>query len=215
MNYEEIMNKRKSNKSYSGKIYDDKLINKILELSFLSPSSFGSEPWEILVIKNENHGKELIQKLKPAMLNQKNLDTCSHLLIILYRNRKNFVFDSQYIVDFRNKAEGVKDHDKKSAYKDAKYFLKHIDTQEYSIDEWSRRQTYILLANILNSATNFGIDSSPMEGLNFYKTKEILKEQTSIDFNLLDISCAVGLGEGVGDVLPRARFLVTEKVKFY
>lgn len=215
MEYKEIMNKRKSNKSYSGKIYDDQTIKDILNLAYLSPSSFGSEPWELLVIRNEDKGKKLIQKLKPVMMNQPNLDTCSHLILMLYRNRKNFVYDSQYIVDFKNKADNVTTHDNESAYKTAKGFLKHIDLHENSIDAWSRQQTYILTANILNSAMEYGVSTSPMEGLDFYKVTELLKTQTNLNFELLNLSHAIGLGEGIDDVLPRRRFPYETKTHFY
>lgn len=215
MKYTHLMHERKTNKSYGGTIYDDKLIDNILELAILSPSSFGSEPWEFFVIRNEGKGKELIKTLKPVMWNQKVLDNCSHLIFLLYRNQKNFVQNAQYLVDFRNKAENVTTHDKESATKDAQGFLNHIHTHEYSINAWARQQTYIALANVLNAATEFGLGSTPMEGLNFSQVKEVLKQNTNIDFELLDLSCSICIGEAIGDVLPRRRFALKDKVSYY
>lgn len=214
MEYENILNLRHANKSYSGKLYSDEKVKEILSLALKSPSSFGTEPWEILVIRNQNEGKELINNLKPLMFKQKVLDNCSHLIFVLYKTQKNFVENANYLVDLRNKEED-KEHSKEEANLQTKGFLNHIHRHEESINSWSRHQTYILLANILNSATNFGVDSTPMEGLNFYLVQEHLKKVTNIDFSLNQLSYAICLGEGVNDFYPRKRFSLNTKVKFY
>jgi len=62
------------------KISDDEF-ELILETGRLSPSSFGFEPWQFLVIQNP----VLREKLLPLVCGQQQVPTASHLLITLSR----------------------------------------------------------------------------------------------------------------------------------
>ena len=76
----EAMNFRHACKVFDDtKKISDEDITYILEAGRKSPSSFGQEGWKFLVITNEN----LKGKIRPFCWDQKQITTCSHLVIIL------------------------------------------------------------------------------------------------------------------------------------
>lgn len=214
MEFKQILNTRKTHKDYSGKIIDQEIIEDIINDVNLSPSSFGSEPWEVLVVKNEGKGKQLIEKLAPNMWNQPCLKTASHLLFVFYRNQRNFIPNAQYLVDYRNKADN-KIHTPEEATEQSARMLNHVNMNEYSTNSWARQQTYILLANILNSATDHNLGSTPIEGMDYKNVEKVFAQENLIDFELLNLSYCVALGESIEKTLPRRRFKTEDKFKFY
>lgn len=215
MEFKEILQTRKTHKDYSGKIYDNEKIQEIINDINLTPSSFGTEPWEVVVVRNEGEGKKLIEKLSPFMWNQPCLKTASHILFVFYRNQRNFVPNADYLVDYRNKADGNNENTKESANANSLRLLNHIHENENSVNSWSRQQTYILLANILNSATDHNLGSTPIEGMDYVQIQEQMRKENLADFNLLNLSYAVALGESIEKTLPRRRFKPENKFKFY
>ena len=179
MNFLEAMNFR-----HACKIFDEEkrisgnLVKNIAEVGRLSPSSFGMEPWEFLIIQSQ----EIKEALRPSCWNQVQITSCSELLVVVTKNRlvepgndyveqmfkrKNMpqeMFDTYMGVyaDFLGaKAEG-----KPSFYKD-----------------WSAKQAYIAAGNMMTYAATEGIDSCPIEGFEqkaVEKTLEIDGEEKSV-----------------------------------
>jgi nitroreductase len=65
-----------------------------------------------------------------------------------------------------------------------------VSSPGFSVKEWSTRQAYIALGNLMTSAALLGIDTCPMEGLDPVKYDEILglEEQGFATV----VACAVG-----------------------
>ena len=84
----EALNFRHACKEFdpSKKIGEDEL-NVILESARLSPSSIGIEPWKFLIIENEDLKKELGSV---SWGGQKQIPSCSHLVIALSRTPHQF-----------------------------------------------------------------------------------------------------------------------------
>jgi len=179
MNFLEAMNFRHACKVFDeGKKIPENLVTNIAEVGRLSPSSFGMEPWEFLIIQSQ----EIKEALRPSCWNQVQITSCSELLVIVTKNklvepgndyveamfrRKNMpqeMFDTYMGVyaDFLGaKAEG-----KPSFYKD-----------------WSAKQAYIAAGNMMTYAATEGIDSCPIEGFEqkaVEKTLEIDGEEKSV-----------------------------------
>ncbi|MCF6766930.1 NAD(P)H-dependent oxidoreductase [Thiotrichales bacterium 19S11-10] len=182
MDYIELLNKRYACKSYDEtkkvSLEDE---NIILEAARLSPSSFGLEPWKLVVI----HDQALREKLKPACWNQPQITTCSFLVIILSRAPHNFRGATDYV-----KAQVArKDYPEEMQTNYLNMvgnFMMGVET-----NEWAKRQCYIALSNMLNAATSLGINSTPMEGFEPENITKILKEETNVnldDFNVCVIS---------------------------
>ena len=179
MNFLEAMNFRHACKVFDeGKKIPENLVTNIAEVGRLSPSSFGMEPWEFLIIQSQ----EIKEALRPSCWNQVQITSCSELLVIVTKNklvepgndyveamfrRKNMpqeMFDTYMGVyaDFL----GAKAEDKPSFYKD-----------------WSAKQAYIAAGNMMTYAATEGIDSCPIEGFEqkaVEKTLEIDGEEKSV-----------------------------------
>ena len=131
----------------------------ILEFARLSPSSVGSEPWKFLVIQN----KALRDKLKPFSWGmQYQLDDCSHLVIILAK--KNARYDTPFFRDVavRRGLQGEQLEKALAKYKGLQEVEMKTAESERALFDWTSKQTYIALANMLTGAAAIGVDSCPI-----------------------------------------------------
>ena len=61
-----VIDTRRSVREYSDKVVSDKDIKKILEAAMQAPSARNQQPWEFLVVKDQEK-KEKLASLVPAM----------------------------------------------------------------------------------------------------------------------------------------------------
>ncbi|RUM46282.1 MAG: NAD(P)H-dependent oxidoreductase [Hydrogenimonas sp.] len=164
------------NDRYACKAFDpDRKIPKedleyILECGRLSPSSFGVEQWKFLVVQNQ----EMKDEIQKVSWNQKQVGTCSDLVIILARK------------DVRSTDPYVQKQLKRYGLPEDKYqkFLKlyadWVDGRDDEILElWSEKQAYIAAANMMTGAAFIGIDSCPIEGFDCEAVDKILGIDTT------------------------------------
>lgn len=159
----------------------------ILEFARLSPSSVGSEPWKFLVIQN----KALRDKLKPFSWGmQYQLDDCSHLVIILAK--KNARYDTPFFRDVaeRRGLQGEQLEKALAKYKGLQEVEMKTAESERALFDWTSKQTYIALANMLTGAAAIGVDSCPIEGFNYDKMNEVLAAEGLFDPNEWGVSVA-------------------------
>jgi nitroreductase len=77
MNLIEQLNWRYATKAMNQQIVPTEKVDTILEAARLAPTSSGLQPFEIIVISNQ----ELKEKIKPIAYNQSVVTDCSHLLV--------------------------------------------------------------------------------------------------------------------------------------
>ncbi|MCW9027037.1 MAG: NAD(P)H-dependent oxidoreductase, partial [Thiovulaceae bacterium] len=177
----------------------------LLESARLSPSSFGMEPWKFLVITNQ----ELKEKLKPNCWNQNQIDSCSHLVVVLAKTAA--VQDDNY-VNAMFARRGLAEDDTKnyiSKFKEylkdkvmnfvTRYFYKKF-TQDRAIYEWCCRQTYIASANMTTTAAMIGIDSCFIEGF----IKEDVEKTLELDTSKEEVSLILTFGYRINE--PREKY---------
>jgi nitroreductase / dihydropteridine reductase len=148
------------------KIPQEKLEN-ILNAISLAPSSFGLQPYTILVIEN----KALLEKIKPIARNQPQITEASALVVFA-------TWD--YITE-----ERINDYIKRIATERnaSEESLESLqDTLENQLNNsaaenfiWNSKQAYIALGVGLLAAAEEKIDSTPMEGFNKESLDELLK----------------------------------------
>jgi len=159
----EIFKRRVSTRSYDpARTISDEDFNTILEFGRLSPSSVGSEPWKFLVIQN----KELREKLKPIAWGMVNtLDDASHVVIIVAK--KNARYDSDFLLQTLAKRNLPEDQMQMALdrYKKFQIHDMKIADDERALFEWTRKNTYIALANMLTGAAMLGRRASRPRGL--------------------------------------------------
>lgn len=170
----------------------DEDFNFILESARLSPSSFGFEPWKFLILQN----KELREKIKPFCNGaQSQLETSSHFVIILART--NVEYNSEYILHIMKNVEKLPSEIIKLKYDFFKNFQKNdfkLFESKRAMEDWSKRQTYIALANMLTCAALLKIDSCPIEGFIPEKVEKILAQEGLLDKSKFKISCMAAFG---------------------
>lgn len=138
----------------------------------LSSSSYGLQPYKVLIVENP----ELRAKLKPAAWNQSQITDASHLII--FANITN-IGDAE--IDSYVKNIGATRNIPLENIEGYGAFMKSkISTLPLADrNQWTAKQTYLAMANLLNAAADLKIDVTPMEGFEHDAVDEILqlKEQ--------------------------------------
>ncbi len=148
------------------KISDEDL-NILKEAIRLSSSSYGLQPYKIIIVENP----ELREKLKPASWGQTQVTDASH--IIVFANETSISED--YIDQYLQNICAIRNLPKDAmngygAYMKSKVLK--LNSEELNI--WTSKQTYLALGNLLNAAAELQIDATPMEGFVPEQVNEIL-----------------------------------------
>jgi nitroreductase len=85
---------------------------------------------------------------------------------------------------------------------------------ERAMFEWSSRQTYIAVGNMMTSAALIGIDSCPIEGFNKDHVEDILVEEGILNKDEFGISCMVAFGYRLNEPHNKTRQSVEEIIKW-
>ncbi|MDF2607472.1 MAG: NAD(P)H-dependent oxidoreductase [Bacillales bacterium] len=164
----------------------------LLEVGRLSPSSVGFEPWKFIVIQNQ----ELREKLRAVSWGaQKQLPTASHYVAILAR--KNVEYNSDYVLRLQKEVKKVPEElfePMMERYKNFQQNDQHLFDTDRALFDWSSKQTYIVLGNMMSAAAQIGIDSCPIEGFNYDKVREIFDAEGLLEGGNLDVSVMVAFG---------------------
>lgn len=195
------------------KISDDDF-QFILEAARLSPSSLGLEPWKLIVAQNQ----ELRDKLREVSWGaQGQLPTASHFVLLLSRTVKDVRYDSEYIAHQMLNVRGVPEEVFQNMLKRYKSFQKsdfHLLDSDRAIFDWTGKQSYIALGNMLTAAALIGIDSCPIEGFDMDAVNQILEEEGLLEDGRLQISVMAAFGYRVRDPRPKIRKPLEEIVKW-
>ncbi len=167
MNFLEILNKRYACKAMTGQKVPQEKIDNILEAIRLTPTSSGLQPFEILVVTND----ELKAEIQKIAWNQPQVTGCSHLLVFAAwdtytEDRINEMFD------LTNEVRGVKSKGLE-AYRQK--LLSFYPQRDAEINfQHTAKQTYIALMSAMTQAAAEGLASTPMEGFDADELDKIL-----------------------------------------
>lgn len=154
-------------KRMNGKKVDASKIDSLLSAIQLSASGFGLQPYQILVIENQ----ELKAKIRPAAYNQPQIVESSHLLVFAAWNEVTAEKINAFI-QLVSETRNVNVADLK-AYKDAiagSLLSRPVEDQV----KWMDKQVYLALGTALAAAAKLEIDSTPMEGFKPSEVDDIL-----------------------------------------
>lgn len=133
----------------------------------LSASSYGLQPYKVLIIENP----EIRAQLQPAAWGQSQVVDSSQLIV--FANITNFG-DTEIDSFIKNLTE-TRGLPIESVQGYADFMKSKISTlPEEQRNIWTSKQTYIALTNLLNAAADLNIDVTPMEGFESEKFNEIL-----------------------------------------
>ena len=203
--FKEAMDFRHACKAFDDtqKISDED-IKYILEAGRKSPSSFGMEAWKFLVITNQ----ELKEKLKPACWDQPQIDTCSHLVIVLAGIDSVKVASGEVEKRFSRREMPQEKLDfYMGLYAD---HLKDVLNTDENIYNWTSRQTYIAAGNMMTAGAVLGIDSCPIEGFDKNQVEEIL----GLDTTKHQLAMVLPFGYRINAQSTQQRLSLDEVVEF-
>ena len=142
-------------------------LNTLKEAIRLSASSYGLQPYKIIIVENP----EIRAQLQPAAYGQAQVVDAS--LLIIFANEINF--GAEEIDNFGKNISNTRGIQLESiqGYVD---FMKSniVSLSEETRNIWSSKQTYLALGNLLNVAAELKIDTTPMEGFVPAQVNEIL-----------------------------------------
>lgn len=201
----ENLNWRYATKSMNGTPVPQEKVDYILEAIRLSASSSGLQPYEILVITDQ----EVKEKIKPIAWNQSQITDSSHVLVFAAwdnytEERINSVF--KYNNEQRNLPDSVTDDYRTKLV--ASYTAKTVEENF----NHAAKQAYIALGTALIAAAEQEVDSTPMEGFDPAALDQIL-DLKSKGLRSLTI-LPLGYRNEEGDWLVNMKKVRTPKEKF-
>lgn len=140
----------------------------MLEVVRTSPSSFGMEPWRLIVVRNPN----LRKALKSACWNQNQITECSELVVFTTDN--DTVRSGTPYVRKMFERRGLPPEAVDTYMEVYKNYLEPIEEDEVLLENWTAKQCYIALANMMTYAATLEIDSCPIEGFDKEEVEAIL-----------------------------------------
>lgn len=163
----EKLNWRYATKAMNGEMVPQDKIDNIIEAASLAPTSSGLQPFEILIITNQ----EIKEKIRAIAWNQSVITDCSHLMVFAAWDtytpeRINKMFDlTNTIRGF--KSEGWENYRQMllGSYpkRDAEVNFNHAS-----------KQAYIAFSQAISAAAFEGVDCTPVEGFDPEALDELL-----------------------------------------
>lgn len=174
---------------YATKKYDsNKKISKndldiIIEAAQLSTSSYGLQPYQIIHIQNQ----ELRQSILPLAWNQQQIVDASDLFIIA--NYKKL--SPNHLDKYMQLMADVRQVDKLELMGYQNFIKSKIfELDDEAIFNWTQKQCYLVLANMMNAAASLKIDATPMEGF----SPKAINELLNLDDKNLNATLMITLG---------------------
>ena len=161
------LNWRYAAKAMNGKKVAQEKIDNIIEAISLAPTSSGLQPFEVMVITNQ----EVKEQIRPVAWNQPVITDCSHLLVFAAwdqytEDRINKMFD------LTNEVRGFKNEGWEN-YRQMLLGMYPKQDPEVSFAH-AARQAYIGFSMGLAAAAFEEVDATPLEGFEPEKVDEIL-----------------------------------------
>ena len=161
------LNWRYAAKAMNGEKIAQEKVDNIIEAISLAPTSSGLQPFEVIVITNQ----EIKEKIKPIAWNQSVITDCSHLLVFAAwhtytEERINKMFD------LTNEQRGFTNEGWENYRKQLLTAYPNRSAEENF--NHAAKQAYIAFSQAITAAAFEGVDSTPMEGFDPNALDEIL-----------------------------------------
>lgn len=172
----------------------------------LSPSSYGLQPWQFLVVTDP----QVKARLMAASWNQPQVADCSHLVVFLAKER---IVEAD-LDHFLERIAQVREQSVESLqpYRGmmAGSLVQGRSPAEQA--QWSARQAYIALGNFMTSAALLGVDTCPMEGIDTAQYDRILGLEGSGYRTVVACPAGYRATDDAYAAKPKVRFPVAELV---
>ena len=183
-NYIDNLNWRYATKKFDAtKKVSKEDFETILEAASLTASSYGLQPYKILVIEDP----AIREQLKPFAWGQSQITDATYLIAFVHHTTFNEELIDTHLQDISN-IRGIPS-EALAGYSDfMKSKLMPLSDETKAV--WAAKQTYIALGNVLSAAADLKIDTCPMEGFEPDEFNKIL----GLDAQNLNTSLLVTIG---------------------
>lgn len=161
------LNWRYAAKAMNGeKVAEDK-VERILEAARLAPTSSGLQPFEIIVVKNQ----DIKEQIRPVAWNQSMITDCSHLLVFAAWDTYT-VERINYMFDLTNEIRGFKNE----GWENYRNMLLDSYPQKDAEENFNHaaKQAYIAFSQAIAAAAFEEVDATPIEGFDPAEVDKIL-----------------------------------------
>ncbi|MFY7861430.1 MAG: nitroreductase family protein, partial [Chitinophagales bacterium] len=167
MSISEALNWRYAAKRMTGVKIPETKLDAILDAISLAPSSYGLQPYSVLVIENQ----DILEKIRPIAMNQPQITEASAILVFAVWDKLSVEKIDIYI-DQMAKERNVTTESLGQFKDQMSAQLKNSDSDNFN---WNSKQAYIALGVGLVAAAEEEIDSTPMEGFDKQALDDFLK----------------------------------------
>ena len=163
----------------SSKKVSDENIEILNNAVQLSTSSYGLQLYKVFIVNNS----EIRAQLKPASWGQQQITDASHLFVFAGYTKVSDEDIDHHI----NNIEHTRDLPSDALTGYGTFMKTQIGGKSKSeIEQWTAKQTYLALGNLLNAAAELKIDVCPMEGFDAKQYSQILGlEQLGLEVALV------------------------------
>lgn len=197
------------------RVYNDQKIPQddmafILDTAWLSPSSVGLEGWRFILLEN-NKPDGILARIKSDLLAvawgaQPQLETASHFVFLIAEKGARYDSPSIYQSLIRRGLDKEGIASRLPLYRSFQETDMGIANNPRALWDWTAKQTYIAMGNMMTAAAMIGIDSCPIEGFNYEKVNAILAKAGLIDAEKEGIAAMISFGYRLKDPKhPRSR----------
>ena len=196
----------KLNTRYATKIFDpakkvsEADMENLLEAIRLSASSFGLQPYKILVVEDP----QIRTELRKAAFNQPQITDASALLVFAAKYAANEKTVDQF-VDLIASTRNISRESLASFGDSMKRSLQNRSPEQ--LETWVSKQVYIALGFGLVAAAVLGLDACPMEGFNPAEFDRIL------DLNKLELKSKVLMAVGYRSEMDKYQHIAKVRQK--
>ena len=169
MNFTDALRWRYATKKFDpSKVVDESTVESLLDAANLSATSYGLQPFKLVVIRNQ----ELQDQLITSSYGQRQVADASHVIVIAARTDVDADYISQYVDLIESeRALGAGTMDDYKAIMTGAVTGMSAD----AMSDWTAKQAYIVLGTLLAACGTQQIDACPMEGFVANEYNEILK----------------------------------------
>lgn len=166
-----------SQERYTTKHYDEnkkisqKDIDTLLEIVRLTPSAVNIQPWHFFVGSSQK-AKDLIMPAIPDF-NIPRIKDCSHFIVLCSKTKMSKAEYSD-LTEKEDLDGRFGDPELKESIGSHRMQFGNMHEKLGDFAQWTAKQVYIAMAALLYGAASMGIDSTPIEGMDFALTDEIL-----------------------------------------
>ena len=185
---------------------DAKTWEALEESLVLTPSSYGLQPWKFLVVSDPG----LRARLKEQAWGQGQVTDASRFVVFTHRTDLT-ESDVDRLITRTAEVRGVAP-ESLTGYRQMMLGNLVNGPKRATIGDWTARQAYIALGQLMTAAAALGVDATPMEGLDPKAFDQILGLEGSGYATVM--ACAVGYRaeDDAYAKLPKVRFAKDELV---